>query len=54
VDDEVLEAFAVVAEPAEVGAAVRERFDGAVDRFSVYASYPSRLDLWEPLLAAFR
>jgi hypothetical protein len=54
VDDEVLEAFAVVAEPGDVAAAVRERFEGAVDRFSVYASYPAPLDLWEPLLAAFR
>jgi probable F420-dependent oxidoreductase len=54
VDDEVLDAFAVVAEPGEVAAAVRERFDGMVDRFSVYASYPAPLELWEPLLAAFR
>ena len=54
VGDDVLDAFAVVAEPDDVAARVRERFDGMVDRFSVYASYPAPLDLWDPLLAAFR
>jgi probable F420-dependent oxidoreductase len=54
VDDEVLDTFAVVGEPAEVGPAVRARFDGLVDRFSVYASYPAPLDLWDPLADAFR
>ncbi|WP_448626527.1 TIGR03617 family F420-dependent LLM class oxidoreductase [Geodermatophilus sp. URMC 64] len=51
VGDDVLEAFAVVGAPEELGARVRERFDGLVDRFSVYASYPSSLDLWTPLVA---
>jgi probable F420-dependent oxidoreductase len=54
VDDEVLATFAVVAEPQDVAAAVRERFDGLVDRFSVYASYPAPVELWDPLVAAFR
>jgi probable F420-dependent oxidoreductase len=54
VEDEVLAAFAVVAEPADVGRRVRERFDGLVDRFSVYASYPAPLGLWDPLVRAFR
>jgi probable F420-dependent oxidoreductase len=54
VDDEVLDTFAVVGEPAEVGPAVRARFDGLVDRFSVYASYPAPLELWDPLADAFR
>jgi hypothetical protein len=53
IDDDVLAAFAVVAEPEGVGAQVRERFDGLVDRFSVYASYPAAPDLWDPLLASF-
>ena len=52
VDDEVLATFAVVGEPEEVGPAVRARFDGLVDRFSVYASYPAPLDLWDPLVRA--
>ncbi|MGK5170033.1 TIGR03617 family F420-dependent LLM class oxidoreductase [Geodermatophilus sp. CPCC 205761] len=54
VDDDVLGAFAVVADPADVGREVRARFEGLVDRFSVYAAAPSRLDLWEPLAAALR
>jgi probable F420-dependent oxidoreductase len=54
VDDEVLAAFAVVADPDDVAAEVHARFDGAVDRFSVYASYAAPLDLWDPLLSAFR
>jgi probable F420-dependent oxidoreductase len=54
VDDEVLTAFAVVAEPDDVAAGVRDRYEGLVDRFSVYASYPAPLDLWDPLVAAFR
>ncbi len=54
VDDEVLAAFAVVAEPDDVAAGVRRRFDGVVDRFSVYASYPAPIELWDPLVEAFR
>jgi probable F420-dependent oxidoreductase len=54
VDDEVLGTFAVVAEPEDVAAQVRARYDGLVDRFSVYASYPADLELWDPLVAAFR
>ena len=53
IDDDVLAAFAVVAEPEDVGGQVRARFDGVVDRFSVYASYPAAPDLWNPLLASF-
>ena len=41
VDDEVLGTFAVVAGPDDVAAQVRQRYDGVVDRFSVYASYPA-------------
>ena len=54
VDDEVLATFAVVADPEDVAAQVRERYTGLIDRFSVYASYPSSLDLWDPLVSAFR
>ena len=54
VDDEVLGTFAVVAEPEDLAAQVRDRYSGLVDRFSVYASYPAPLELWDPLVAAFR
>jgi probable F420-dependent oxidoreductase len=54
VDDEVLAAFAVVAEPQDVPAEVLRRYDDVVDRFSVYASYPAALDLWDPLVTGSR
>jgi probable F420-dependent oxidoreductase len=54
IDDDVLATFAVVADPAELAAAVHQRFDGLIDRFSVYASYPAPLDRWNPLVDAFR
>ena len=54
VDDEVVAAFAVVAGPEDVAAEVRRRYEGLVDRFSVYASYPAPLDLWDPLVASLR
>jgi probable F420-dependent oxidoreductase len=54
VDDEVLAAFAVVADSDDVGDRVRERFGGLIDRFSVYTSYPAPLDLWDPLVRSFR
>ena len=54
VDDEVLGAFAIVAEPEDVATQVRARYGGLVDRFSVYASYPAPLERWDPLVAAFR
>ncbi|MGY1811526.1 TIGR03617 family F420-dependent LLM class oxidoreductase [Blastococcus sp. SYSU D00820] len=49
VDDAVLDAFAVVGEPEDVGPALLERFGGLVDRFSVPAGGG---DLWDPVLAA--
>jgi probable F420-dependent oxidoreductase len=54
VDDDVLAAFAVVADPDDLAGAVRERYSGLIDRFSVYASYPAPIELWDPLVTAFR
>jgi probable F420-dependent oxidoreductase len=54
IDDEVLATFAVVGDPDEIGPLARKRFGGLVDRFSVYASYPAPIELWDPLVAAFR
>ena len=39
VDDEMLAAFAVVAEPADLAAGLRQRYAGIVDRLSFYAPY---------------
>jgi hypothetical protein len=36
IDDDVLSAFAIVAEPDQVARAIRERFEGIVQRISVY------------------
>ncbi|HYH29049.1 MAG TPA: LLM class F420-dependent oxidoreductase [Pseudonocardia sp.] len=40
VDDEVLNAFAVVSEPDRLGSALLDRFGGLADRFTYYAPYP--------------
>jgi hypothetical protein len=39
IDDTVLNAFAVVAEPERVGAEIRRRFGGLVDRYTLYTPY---------------
>jgi probable F420-dependent oxidoreductase len=39
IDDTILNTFAVVGEPKEVGAEVRRRFGDTIDRFSFYAPY---------------
>ncbi len=54
VDDEVLEAFAVVGAPADIPRLVHERFGGAVDRFSFYAPYRSEPERWRPILAGLK
>ena len=39
IDDDVLEAFTVVATPSDVASAVNDRFGDVIDRFSIYAPY---------------
>jgi probable F420-dependent oxidoreductase len=51
IDDEVLDAFAVVAPVDEVAAGVRGRFGDIVDRFSFYAPFPMDKDRWRSVLA---
>ncbi len=53
VSDEVLEAFAVVCPPGEVAARVKERFGGAIDRFSLYAPYTLAPERWAEVLGGF-
>lgn len=52
VEDEVLHAFAVVAEPDRLGPALLERFGGIVDRFTFSAPYPHDDDLFAPAVEA--
>lgn len=51
IDDEMLETFAVVAEPDAVAGEILRRFDGLVDRFSFYAPYPTQFELWTQIVA---
>lgn len=46
IDDEVLQAFAIVAEADDLGPAIERRFGALVDRFSFYAPYDHDEDLW--------
>jgi hypothetical protein len=54
IDDEVLNAFAVVAPLDKVAAEVRSRFGDAVDRFSFYAPYKVDAEAWKEVLAGFK
>ncbi|WP_433602366.1 TIGR03617 family F420-dependent LLM class oxidoreductase [Nocardia sp. CA-135953] len=51
IDDEILNTFAVVAEPDRLGAAVHARFGGLVERFSFYAPYDHDPAIWLPAVA---
>jgi probable F420-dependent oxidoreductase len=50
IDDEVLAAFAIVAEPDRVADAIAERYGDVVDRFNFYAPYPHDPDVWKPAI----
>ena len=50
IDDDVLNAFAVVAEPPEAAAEIRRRFAGLADRVSFYAPYDIAAEAWDPIL----
>ena len=51
IDDDVLNAFAVVCPLEKVAAEVRSRFEGMVDRFSFYAPYKVDPEAWKDVLA---
>jgi alkanesulfonate monooxygenase SsuD/methylene tetrahydromethanopterin reductase-like flavin-dependent oxidoreductase (luciferase family) len=54
VDDEVLHAFAVVAEPPGVAAQIRRRFGGLIDRVSFYSPYQTDAGTWDPILQGLK
>lgn len=54
ISDEILETFAIVAEPDDVAEEIRSRFAGHVDRFSYYAPYEAEPGLWEGVMADLR
>jgi probable F420-dependent oxidoreductase len=49
IDDEVLETFAVVAEPEKVAQAILARFGGLVDRFMLTVPRRDDLEAWAPV-----
>lgn len=50
IDDDVVAAFAVVAEPDRVGPAIAERYGGIVDRLHFYAPYEHDATVWAPAI----
>jgi probable F420-dependent oxidoreductase len=54
ITDEILDAFAVVAEPHDVAGKLLERWGGLVDRISFYAPYETDKDTWLPVVAALK
>ena len=54
IDDEVLAAFAVVAEPDQVGPQLAARFGGVVDRLSFYAPYAAAPGAFAPAIDHLR
>lgn len=46
IDDDVLEAFAVVADPDDVAPRLLDRFGGTVDRLSLYTPYAAPAEVW--------
>jgi probable F420-dependent oxidoreductase len=54
IDDEMLDAFAVIAEPEQLGAALHARYGDIVDRISFYAPYQSDPERWNAVLASLK
>jgi probable F420-dependent oxidoreductase len=54
IDDDVLNAFAVVGPLDDIAGKILERFDGVVDRFNFYAPYPMDPERWTDVLAGFK
>lgn len=54
IGDEVLDTFAVVGEPAEIGPQVLSRFSGLVDRFTLLTPYPLAEEAAAAIVASMR
>jgi hypothetical protein len=54
IDDEVLNTFAVVGNPDEVGRGLRARWGDVADRISLYATYQTDPSMWPAVLDAVR
>lgn len=51
IDDSMLNTFAVVAEPEQLAASIKQRWAGLCDRISFYAPYKSDPERWQKVLA---
>ena len=54
IDDEILDTFAVVAEPDGVAAGLKGRFGDLIDRVTFYAPYQADPDTWLPIIEALK
>jgi len=54
IDDEILETFAVVGEPEQIGPELQERYGDVISRLSFYAPYAGNRDRWQRVLADMR
>ncbi len=54
IDDDVLDTFAVVAEPSGVAAGLKERYGDTVDRLSFNTMSAMDQDVWDPIMAELR
>ena len=50
IDDEILDTFAIVAEPHEVPGRLAERFGGTLDRLQFYAGVRGDAERWAPII----
>ena len=51
ITDDILETFAVVAEPSGLAAGIKARYGDVIDRVSFYAPYKADPDTWLPVIA---
>ena len=54
IDDDVLDAFAIVGEPEEIPGKIKARVGDVVDRVSFYTPYSSDPERWRKVLAGFK
>jgi hypothetical protein len=54
ITDDILNTFAVVAEPEEIAPELLRRYGDVIQRISFYAPYKSDPDRWRSVLAALQ
>ena len=54
IDDEILETFAVVGEPEQIGPELKKRYGDVISRISFYAPYAGDRERWQRVLNDLR